>query len=91
MKLVNDTPSHILHRSHLLDSWPLGDTPLVAATHESSLHAMRVLLEGGADPDITYQGGSTALSTAAADGNTDAVELLLEHGADAGRSDPNAH
>jgi ankyrin repeat protein len=45
----------------------------------------RLLLNAGADPNATQEGGFTPLHSAAASGNNELVRLLIERGAD-----PNA-
>lgn len=47
-----------------------------------SLALCRILLEGGANPNVKQAGGWTPLHQAAAHGRKQAVELLLSHGAD---------
>ena len=54
--------------------------PVVLAAWEGSLETLRVLLEGGADPNISAS-TETALYTAAEHHAPDKVELLLAHGA----------
>jgi adenosylhomocysteine nucleosidase len=55
-----------------------------AAAHrdpERSSHLCRLLLERGANPNVTQAGGWTPLHQAAAHGRKGIVELLLAHGA----------
>jgi ankyrin repeat protein len=48
---------------------------------DTSLPLCRLLLEGGADPNVAQAGGWTPLHQASAHGRTAVVELLLSHGA----------
>jgi ankyrin repeat protein len=56
-------------------------TPLQSATAAGHINIVRMLLEHGADPNVSEAGGFTPLQTASASGNTDLVRLLMEHGA----------
>jgi ankyrin repeat protein len=56
-----------------------------AAAHHDPKKATRLaraLLEAGADPNSTEQGGYTPLHTAASNGNLELAVLLLDHSAD---------
>jgi len=67
-------------------------TPLMVAAlsvqsdsqHDEAIHILRLLLQAGADPNISrVDDGYTALIYACHQGHVDAVALLLEAGADA--------
>lgn len=58
-------------------------TPLMAAARSGQRDAVQLLLEHGADPNLTCQTGSTALVFAAKKGHPAVVTLLLGHGSDA--------
>ncbi len=62
---------------------PGGSTPLMSAAFYADADAVRTLLDRGADPNLTNQGGATALMWAVADAGK--TRLLLDRGAD-----PNA-
>lgn len=56
-----------------------------AAAHSNQAMAVelaRIVLDAGADPNATQQGGFTALHEAALNGNLELIALLLKHGAD---------
>ena len=57
-------------------------TLLHLAANSSSPHALRFLLQHGADIDCQNEEGHTALHVAAMWGKKEAVALLLEYGAD---------
>ncbi len=58
-------------------------TPLYNAASSGHVEIVRLLLENGANPNITsYDWEGTPLATAARSGNKLIVELLLKHGAD---------
>ena len=58
------------------------------ASRNGHLKACKVLLENGADPNIsTTSGSSTSLHRSAMKGHTDIVNLLLSYKADPGRCD----
>ena len=59
-----------------------GRTPLMAASAEGEVTAMRLLLEKGANPKAASGTGSTALFDAARSRGVEAVRLLLDAGAD---------
>ena len=59
-----------------------GDTSLIVALRKGSTEEVRLLLEAGADVDVTNNFGHTPLHIAVRDGNEVAVRLLLEAGAD---------
>jgi uncharacterized protein len=56
--------------------------PLHSAAAARDTEAVRVLLEAGADPNATQQGGFTALHAAAQHDDAATAALLLQHGAD---------
>jgi ankyrin repeat protein len=56
--------------------------PLHSAAAARDSEAVRVLLEAGADPNATQQGGFTALHAAAHHDDAATAALLLQHGAD---------
>jgi len=63
-----------------------GRTLVFIAAHNNRLEAVRVLLEGGADPNIAAQDGQTPLSTAclhtlSQECDIEIVHLLVGHGA----------
>jgi ankyrin repeat protein len=60
--------------------------PLGTAAFVRSLALARVLLDAGADPDGSEEGGFTALHSAAQSGDEPLVRLLLGRGADPARA-----
>jgi ankyrin repeat protein len=50
-----------------------------------------LLLEAGADPNLTSREGGTPLHTAAFTGDLEIAELLLANGADPDATDPKGH
>ena len=55
-----------------------------SAAASRSTDIIQILLESGADPNTTQNGGWTALHAAAKHGDVAIATLLLEHGADQG-------
>ena len=55
-----------------------GETPLYQAIQRNHLSAGKMLLEAGADPNISTDEQRTALSWAAAAGSEESIELLLK-------------
>lgn len=80
-----------------------GATPFWLAARGPDIDAMRLLLEAGADPNVTTDDGITALMTAAGIGFRqgtrpklepevlEAVKLTLEHGGDVNAADDEGH
>jgi hypothetical protein len=56
-------------------------TPLGTAANFGALEVAKVLLEHGADAEMTSDGRHTPLAVARANGHAELVELLLAHGA----------
>ena len=54
-----------------------GETPLYQAIQRNHLSAAKMLLEAGADPNISTDVHTTALSWAAAEGSEESIQLLL--------------
>ena len=54
-----------------------GETPLYQAIQRNRLSAAKMLLEAGADPNISTDVHKTALSWAAAEGSEESIQLLL--------------
>lgn len=75
----------LLQRSPAVSVVPRGDakmgTPLHSAAFAGCNRNARLLLEAGADPNITAGSHGTVLQAAALKCGTDICELLLEHGA----------
>ncbi|CAD6593988.1 MAG: hypothetical protein ASARMPREDX12_007892 [Alectoria sarmentosa] len=55
-----------------------GETPLYQAVQRKRLSAAQMLLDAGADPNVTTHENKTALSWAAAEGSEESIELLLK-------------
>jgi ankyrin repeat protein len=60
-------------------------TALTFATRAGALDSARALLDAGADPNTTLQGGATMLVLATINANFELAGMLLDYGAD-----PNA-
>jgi hypothetical protein len=58
-----------------------GSTPLINAVWDNKIEVVRVLLEGGVDPNLSRDDDGTALDWAATRGHTTIVKLLAEYGA----------
>ena len=56
-----------------------GETPLYQAIQRNHLSAAKMLLEAGADANISTDVHTTALSWAAAEGSEESLQLLLNH------------
>ncbi|XP_049811721.1 protein TANC2 isoform X1 [Schistocerca nitens] len=66
----------------------LGNAPaLCLYAHEGAISMVSLLLEFGADPDLTNSQGRTALSLASTRGHLEVVQLLTAAGAGPGRAD----
>jgi hypothetical protein len=61
-----------------VNEWP----PLMHAVHKNQPAAVAALLDAGANPNATSQGGETPLMMAAGYGQTAIVKMLLARGAD---------
>jgi ankyrin repeat protein len=57
-------------------------TPLVETTRNDYLEVARLLLDGGADPNLADSRGGTPLTWAAGDGQLEGARLLLDSGAE---------
>lgn len=64
-----------------MDAAPTGFSPLLFAIRAGRLDAVRVLLDGGADPNDTLSAGQSTLVVAAANAHWDVADLLLDRGA----------
>jgi ankyrin repeat protein len=60
---------------------PPADSPLLDATKQGDVVAVRSLLAEGADPNVAQGDGLTALHVAAQEGNLEIAEVLLDAGA----------
>ncbi|CAE8625463.1 unnamed protein product, partial [Polarella glacialis] len=59
-----------------------GQTALMCAAEGGQLETAKLLMQRGADPDVSTAAGTTALMLAAAAGHIKLVEHFVEHGAD---------
>jgi ankyrin repeat protein len=66
---------------------PGGMTPLLFAARDGLLDAARLLVEGGADVNLTDPNGITPVVMALTNGQIAVAKFLLEHGADPTRDD----
>jgi ankyrin repeat protein len=64
-----------------------GMTALLLASRDGHLNAAKVLVEVGADVNVTDPNGMTPLLMALTNGQIDVAKFLLEHGADPKRAD----
>ncbi|KAI9761895.1 MAG: hypothetical protein M1840_001548 [Geoglossum simile] len=62
-------------------------TPLVAAAKSGSCDAAKILIEGGASLDLSWEARGTALHAAIAAGDINMVKLFLIHGVNTGARD----
>lgn len=63
-----------------------GATPVYVATQNNALGCLRALLDAGADPDASKEGGFTPSSVACLRGNDECLSLLVEAGASVDRA-----
>jgi len=59
-----------------------GDTALITAARKDYEYTVSMLLEAGADSEVTDEGGNTALIVASRWGHPNIVKMLLDNGAD---------
>ena len=57
----------------------------------SNVEIVRILLEGGADPNIQEEDGKTALMYASYIGSDDVIKILLDYGADSNIKDKHGN
>jgi ankyrin repeat protein len=62
-------------------------TPLMFAAREGNVEVTRLLVNAGADVNMTTGDGKTALALAIFNGNYDVASLLVDHKADVNRAD----
>ena len=62
-------------------------TPLMFAAREGNVEVTRLLVNAGADVNVTTGDGKTALALAIFNGNYDVASLLVDHKADVNRAD----
>jgi ankyrin repeat protein len=67
----------------------LGDTVLMASIRNNSLEILKILLESGANPNISDSGGWFPLHFAVQKGCIDIVKTLIDFGADINKGDLN--
>ena len=60
-----------------------GNTPLMIAASRGNTAIIRMLLEAGANPNVSWPGHWSALARAATSKSAPAIVLLLQNGADA--------
>ena len=73
---------HVAAKSDLDVKDPYGSTALAIAATFGKTEIAKLLVEGGANVNLTNADGSTALHTAAFFGRTEIVEVLLANGVD---------
>ena len=75
-RLLSEQPEHI----HLVDDSNFGDgfTPIHYAAYRGFYHGLKLLLDRGANPNVTTHANCTPLFYAAQQGHKDCVELLLK-------------
>ena len=71
-----------IHDKMSLDGYPfkVDSTLLIYAANKGDLHAAKILLESGANPNLSISNLGSPIVFAAQRGNKDVVELLLEYG-----------
>lgn len=67
--------------------WAQGTTPLLAAIKEHHTKTTKLLLEAGAETDLSYKDGTSPLHMAALGGDLEIARLLIDH--DANVNHPN--
>lgn len=65
-----------------------GQTPLYIACSSNRFEVVKLLVEYGADVNITEKNGRTPLYTASKHGHAEIMEYLLDHGANVNQSSP---
>ncbi len=89
-KLLREKTFFFLFKSKKIDVNAVnkeGETPLILATPENSVEAVKLLLEHGADVNVVNKKGETPLILATRKNSVEVVKLLLEHGADVNLND----
>lgn len=77
----NEVAKHLINYVDDIDSKSGYGTPLMAATVKKNVEIIKLLLENGANPNITDQNGSTALHFSVIFNYTDIVKLLVNSNA----------
>lgn len=67
--------------NHVVNGVHVGSTVLIDASNNGYSDVVKMLLEAGADPNITDDYNNTPISLASNAGYTEIVKVLLEHGA----------
>uniref|UniRef100_A0A2R5LKN9 Uncharacterized protein n=1 Tax=Ornithodoros turicata TaxID=34597 RepID=A0A2R5LKN9_9ACAR len=83
-EIKNDTHRHVVQRLFQLGdvntkATQNGQTALMLAASHGRLETVKLLLEGGAEPNVQDNEGSTALMCAAEHGHIEIVRALLAH------------
>jgi len=68
----------VKHKANLDESNDAGETPLISAVHQRDTTLVRILLEGGADPDRADNSGRSARDYALLDGKDSVVFETIE-------------